>query len=108
MTKTFMKREARTIMDIWMPRYHDLYDNGERIALLACYKVDQAAPWIQINFTKAKHLQGQRYCISCEEARKCPVDSNGKIPCYAVAMSKLQYWETEEELHQLAMEVFDV
>lgn len=105
--KTFKRLEPRTVLDIWMPRYSSAYtETGERVALLACYKVDHGHPWIVVEFTKAKHLIGQRYCISREEARRCPVDSNGKIACYAVPMSKLQPYDTADEIMQTINDIW--
>ena len=99
--KTFRRTEPRTVLDIWFPRYSSLYATGERVALLSKSKVDHATPWLIINFTKAKHLQGQRFCIKRVEAQECPLDSNGTIPCYAVAMSKLQPYDTAEEVKHI-------
>lgn len=86
------------MLEIWFPRYNDQYtDKKEKVALLAKYKVDQSTPVILIKFTKAKHLDGQRFAIKRADAIKCPIDTNGKIPCYAVPMSKLDDWETNAE-----------
>ena len=90
-----------TKLEIWAPRYSDKYISGERVALLAKYKVDAGSPWILIEFTKAKHLQNQRYCIKRSDAQNCAIDTNGKIPCYAVPMSMLETWNTVEEIKQV-------
>lgn len=88
-----------TRMDIWSPRYKDKHgDLAEPIVLLSQYKVEAASPWVIVNFTKAKHLMGQRYCINRSDAQGCPLDSNTKIPCYAVPLSKLEHWDTVEEV----------
>lgn len=97
-----------TKMDIWAPRYSDAYTaTDERVALLAQYKVHHASPVIIVTFTKAKHLAGQRYAITRDAVQKCPIDSNGKIPCYAVPMSKFEYWESAAEVRDLAMSAFE-
>lgn len=97
-----------TKLDIWAPRYSDAHtDLSERVALLAQYKVAQSSPVIIVNFTKAKHLAGQRFCIKKEDVLRCPVDSNGKIPCYAVPMSAFESWETGQEVNEIAMSIFD-
>jgi hypothetical protein len=97
-----------TKLPIWAPRYSSAYsDTNERVALLAQYKVLQASPVIIIEFTKAKHLEGQRFCIKKDDVLRCPIDSNGKIPCYAVPMSKLESWESTAEAHDLAMAAFE-
>jgi hypothetical protein len=97
-----------TRLDIWAPRYSDAYTaTDERVALVAQYKVVQSSPVIIVDFTKAKHLKGQRFCISRENAMRYPLDSNGKIPCYAIPMSAFEGWETGAEVHALAMAAFD-
>lgn len=101
------KPHLLTKLLIWTPRYSDAHTSGERVALLARYKVDHASPVILIEFTKAKHLAGQRFCIPREVAQRCAVDSNGKIPCYAVPMNALEPWESAQEVHDLAASLFD-
>lgn len=96
----FKNPSLLTHLDIWAPRYSDQYAEGERVALLAKYKVDNASPWIIIEFTKAKHLIGQRYCISRKDSQACKLDNNSKIPCYAVPMSKLENWDTVAEVNK--------
>lgn len=97
----FNKPHLLTKLEIWTPRYSDAYKDGERVALLAKYKVDQASPWILVEFTKAKHLNGQRYCIKRVDAQRCNLDTNGKIPCYAVPMSKFENWDTVQEVKSI-------
>jgi hypothetical protein len=97
-----------TKLDIWAPRYSDAYTaTDERVALLAQYKVMQSSPVILVDFSKAKHLKGQRFCITREAAMRYPLDSNGKIPCYAIPMSAFEGWETGAEVHALAMAAFE-
>lgn len=97
-----------TKLDIWAPRYSSAYTaTDERVALLAQYKVAQSSPVILVDFTKAKHLKGQRFCITRENAMHYPLDSNGKIPCYAIPMSAFDGWESAAEVHALAMAVFE-
>ncbi len=55
--------------------------------LLAKYKVGNDN---LIVFTKAKHLAGMEFRISGEEVRKCPLETNGKVPCYAVPLDSLE------------------
>lgn len=87
-----------TKLPIWAPKYSAQYGGGsEPVALLSKNKVDHATPLVLIEFTKAKHLQGQRYCIFKSKAQSYPVDSNGKIPVYAVPMSALDTWEKQSE-----------
>lgn len=65
---------------IWQPRYKD------RTVMLAVYKVGTHN---EITFTKAPSLPGSYY-ISGEEARKYPVQSNGKLSCYCVPLDALE------------------
>lgn len=96
-----------TELEIWQPRYSSAYtETNERVALLAKYKVDHATTWIRVTFTKAKHLQGQRYCIKRDDVTRCPIDSNGKIPCYCVPMSKLENWDSSKEVLKIIEEIF--
>jgi hypothetical protein len=102
------KLHTCTRLDVWWPRYSDQYgDTGEKVALLACYKVDAGSPVIIVDFTKAKHLKGQRYAIKRSDVVSYPLDSNGKIPCYAVPMSAFDTWETAAEVRDVALSAFD-
>jgi hypothetical protein len=97
-----------TRMEIWAPRYSSAYtETGERVALLAKYKVDKSTPIIRVEFTKAKHLVGQRFAIARDKVWKCPIDTNGKIPCYAVPMSEFDSWQTYEESNQIEDIIYD-
>lgn len=71
-------------IEIWQPRYKD------NVVLIAKHKVGTHN---EIIFTKAKHLMGTSYYLSDETIRDCPLDSNGRIPCYAVPVDKLQVLE---------------
>lgn len=70
------------VTDIWTPRYRD------KVCLIATYKVISGDNYIR--FTKAKHLEGMLFKVSGDKIRSCHVDSNGKIPCYAVPMDMLE------------------
>lgn len=101
-TLIIKKPHLTTRLDVWYPRYHDQYEDGqERVALLAKYKVDGATPVIIVEFTKAKHLQGQRYCIPKAEAQRFHLDSNGRIPCYVVPMSAFYTYESAAEIRDI-------
>jgi hypothetical protein len=105
---TINKLHMCTKLDIWAPRYSSKYsDDAEWVALIAQYKVQNASPVIIINFPKAKHLEGQRFCITKQELMRCKLDSNGKIACYAVPMSKFEAWETGAEVRDLAFSLFE-
>lgn len=104
---TINKPHICTRLDIWFPRYSSAYtDTGERVALLSKDKVDHATPVFIVNFTKAKHLLNQRFAITREDAMRFPIDSNGKIPCYAVPMSAFEHWESAAEVAAIANSIF--
>lgn len=104
---TISKPHQCTTLGVWFPRYSDQYTaTQEKVALLARYKVDQGSPILLVDFTKAKHLAGQRYAIYKAKAQTFPVDSNGKIDCYAVPMSALEDWQTEAEVLDIALDAF--
>lgn len=89
-----------TKIDIWAPKYSTKHKTGKWVVLLARYRVDSASPWILIEFTRAKHLKGQRYCVRQRDAQDSPLEDNGKIPCYAVSMDKLESWGTVTEVKE--------
>lgn len=76
-------------IEIWQPRYKD------RKVLIAKYKVGQMN---QIEFTKAKHLEGMKFLISGADITKYPLEDNGKIACYAVPMDVLERYEKTNSL----------
>jgi len=91
-----------TKLEVWFPKYSTQYsDVGEKVALLHKDKVDHATGWFLVEFTKAKHLEGQRFCISKKKAQSCPVGTNGKAPMYEVPMSMLEDWGTASEVKQV-------
>ena len=65
---------------IWEPRYHD------RVVLVAKHKVKDGVN--KIIFTKSKSLKGKTFELTGDFIRNCPLDSNGKIPCYAVPLEE--------------------
>lgn len=96
-----------THMNIWSPRYSSKYGEAQEwVALLSQYTVHHASSTIIVEFTKAKHLKGQRFAITRDKIQKCAVDSNGKIPCYAVPMSMFETWDTPAEVKTITLELF--
>lgn len=97
-----------TKLPIYYPKYSTQYqEGGERVALLLKSKVDRATPIIIVEFTKAKHLLGQRFAIHRGKAQSFPVVSNGNTVngnCYEVPMSALDGWETPDEAEQAVIE----
>ena len=63
-------------IEIFQPRWHD------RRVLVACHKVGANN---EIVFTKAPTLTGT-YHMRGESMMKYPIESNGKIDCYAVPL----------------------
>lgn len=91
-----------TKLPIWWPKYSTQYSGvGEKVALLHKDKVDHGTVCILVEFTRAKHLKGQRFCIMREEAQRCPITTNGAAPMYEVPMSKLENWDSVEEIHNI-------
>lgn len=95
------KPHLLTRLQIWSPRYHD------GVVLISQFKTHHASPVILVEFTKAKSLKGQRFCIKRETVEHCPVETNGKIECYAVPMDLLEGWETAQEVRDLANSLFE-
>ena len=72
----------QNLIEIWQPRYHD------KKALIATFRVCSGDNYIK--FTKDKRLAGKIYKCSGDVIRKCPIESNGKIACFAVPMENLE------------------
>jgi len=70
-------------ISIISPRYRD------KTILIAKYKVGTHNI---VTFTKAKSLP-DNYYLSGATIQKYPIDSNGKIACYAVSQDELQLFE---------------
>ena len=68
---------------IWQPRWHD------RVVLIAKHKVGNHN---EITFTKAPSMP-DTYYLSGATIRSYPIDTNGKLPCYAVDMGELELLE---------------
>jgi hypothetical protein len=79
------KMTSCNTIEVWSPRWHD------RKVLIAKFRVGTHN---LIKFTKAPSLEGEYY-ISGENVRKFPLDTNGKIPCYAVSLEELEPLERE-------------
>lgn len=68
-------------IEIWQPRYKD------RVALIAKFKVGTHN---EVIFTKAKHMMDNSWYVSGSTVIKHPLETNGKIPCYAVPIDELE------------------
>lgn len=86
------------LIDIWTPRYKD------RVVLIASYKVKENN---KIVFTKAKHLAGHEYFMRGSQIRSYPIDSNGKVKCYAVPLDDLEPLEYKEAVAKEALNIFN-
>lgn len=109
-TITINKPHLCTKLPIWAPKYSEKYAKyGEEVVLVHRTKVAYASPVIIIEFTKAKHLLGQRFCIRKDVVMRCDIGSNGAAVdnMYIVPFSKLDTWQTGAEVHALVMGVFD-
>ena len=69
------------MLEIWQPRYID------KKVLIATFKVQDGDNVIM--FTRDKKLAGKEFHIDGAVIRQCPVETNGKIDCYAVPMKLL-------------------
>jgi len=69
------------MIEIWQPRWRD------RVALIAAYRVSPGENIIR--FTRAGIYNGT-YSVDGDDVRQCPLETNGKIECYAVPLAKLE------------------
>ncbi len=70
------------MIDIWNPRWHD------RKVLIAKYKVRTGLN--EIRFTKAPSLKGKIFVLSGATIKNYPLETNGKIDCYAVPLDEFE------------------
>lgn len=78
--KTLSSSTPANIIDIWQPRWKD------RTVLISKYKTGIHN---EIIFKKTKSLP-DKYYLSWEDITSSPLESNGKIDCYAVPINKLK------------------
>lgn len=71
------------MFEIWQPRWKD------KVVLLAKDKVGMHN---SIKYSKAPTYPDEYY-VSGEVVRKCPIEWNGAIECYAVPISELETLE---------------
>lgn len=70
------------------PRYRD------KVVLLKKKRVGQHN---KITFTQAPSMGTEPYYASGAMIKKCKLDSNGTIPCYAVPLDKLEPLEINDK-----------
>jgi hypothetical protein len=73
------------LIQIWQPRWKD------RKVLIAKFRVGTHN---EIVFTKTKSMP-DKYYLSGETIKKYPLETNGRIQCYAVHMDELEVLERE-------------
>lgn len=66
------------MIEIWAPRWHD------KKVLIAKHKVHGGEN--KIRFTKTKQYDGKIFRVDGERLSSYPIESNGKIQCYAVPL----------------------
>lgn len=93
-----------TKLEIWQPKYHT--ESGEWEVWPLRRKIAYASPVIIIQFTKAKHLEGQRFCIRRQDVERCPVGTNGRAQVYRVPFNKLEPYETPADVINTANQLF--
>lgn len=93
-----------TRLPIWAPKYHS--ESGQWEIWVSRYKVAHASPVIIIEFTKAKHLIGQRFAVRRQDVERSPVGTNGKIPVYRVPFDVLENYETPADIHNIINKLF--
>lgn len=70
------------VIEVWAPRYHD------RVALVAVRKVKDGTNYLR--FTKAPSMGKGLYSFDGTVVRReCELDTNGKIPCFAIPLYML-------------------
>ena len=96
------KRTPTTVIDLWFPRYSSKYTEAKDYVFLpATYKVRQGERVIIIEFSKAKHMKGLKFCMLRDDIMKYPIQSNGRIPCYSVPQGKWKPVETPEDIKRI-------
>lgn len=98
-----------TILEVWQPKYNSkslTKEYDEPVALLHKRKVDHGSPILVVSFTKAPHLNGQRFAIKKGDAQKHAVGSNGKAPMYEVPLSHLETYSISSEIMNEIKEIF--
>lgn len=76
------------MIEIWAPRWKT------KEVLIACHKVSRGIN--RIKFTKVEAYKNKYYDIDSKEITSCPIESNGRIDCYVVPLSKLKVATDEE------------
>jgi len=100
---TYKPLEPYVTHKVFTPRYKDKNEVGQWICLIPVYKVEQGTAWQKIEFTKAKHLMGKRYCIDKKEVMEhCTIaqiknKQGGFTGMYEIPESLWHSWQTQAE-----------
>lgn len=105
MTLIISKPHLCTHIPIFYPKYNT--DGEDWEVWISVKKVTYASPVILVIFTRAKHLAGQRFAVRKDVVMKCEKGTNGKIPVYMVEFSKLEAYETAQEVRDLAEGLYE-
>jgi hypothetical protein len=76
------------VHSIWAPRWHD------KVVLIAKFRVGEHN---KIVFTKDKTMGTKPYYVSGAVIKKCKLEDNGEIKCYAVPIDKLEPLELTDK-----------
>lgn len=98
------KLHLATKIPIWYPKYDT--PSGDYEVWISKFKMRYASPVVIVQFTKAKHLIGQRFAIRRYDIEKCPTGTNGKIQVYKVPFSMLEPYETAADIALEASQLF--
>lgn len=99
------KPHLLTKLEIWHPKYNT--EHGDWEVWVLKRKVAYASPVILIEFTKAQHLIGQRFCMRRQVVEKCEVGTNGKAEVYRIPFNKLEDWSSAQEVREVAESLFN-
>lgn len=69
------------MIEIWQPRWKD------KTVLLAAYKVKGDVT--EVIFTKTPSLANKVFKVKSGVVKQCPLESNGKLMCYAVPLDMI-------------------
>lgn len=94
-----------TKVQIWNPKYNT--DSGDWEVWISQRKVTYGSPVIIVEFTKAKHLIGQRFCVRRQDVERSEVGTNGRIPVYKLPFDKLEGYDLASEIRDLAINLFE-
>lgn len=98
-----IKHHLCTVHPVWAPKYSEQYNEkyGQHVVLLLKRRVDFGSAIQKVEFTKAKHLVGQRFAIRKSYVQKHDTGTNGAASVYIIPISHFEYWESAAEVAEL-------